>query len=106
MVTPMLRLPTWGQLTLAGLGIEGAPVLREDYPGSAGAATEDSDGEVEVFGLGAADTLRELVSQQAEIDAREADKLRAVTHYADLHRVEVGTELGGVDPAVAALLPA
>jgi hypothetical protein len=55
--------------------------------------------EPDVLGLDAAATLGFVVERRRRADAAAADELRAVTHFADLHRVGPG-ELGAVDAEV------
>src|SRR3712207_3961455 len=55
--------------------------------------------EEDVFGRDAAGTLAFVVEQRRRADQAAAHELRAVTHWADLHRVGAG-ELGAVDPGV------
>ncbi len=53
----------------------------------------------DVFGLGPVGTLGFVVERRRRADAAAAEELRAVTHWADLHRVGPG-EVGAVDPEV------
>jgi hypothetical protein len=55
--------------------------------------------EADVFGLDAVATLTFVTAQRRRQDAAAADEVRAVTHWADLHRVGPD-ELGAVDPEV------
>jgi len=58
---------------------------------------------VEVLGLEPAATMAYVVEQRRRRDLAAAEELRAVTHWADLHRVE-GDEVGAVDPEIAAIV--
>lgn len=54
----------------------------------------------EVLGLGAPATMAYLVERRRRQDAAAAEELRAVTAWADLHRVDAGT-VGSVDEVTA-----
>jgi hypothetical protein len=58
----------------------------------------------DVLGEDAAGTLRFLVEQRRIQDAAAARELAAVAHWAELHRVDTGTEVGAVDLEVWHLL--
>ena len=60
-------------------------------------------GPVEVLGLDAAATMSFAVEQRRRRDAAAAEELRAITHWADLHRVE-GDEVGSIDPDLVEML--
>ena len=55
-------------------------------------------GAVEVLGLDAAGTLGFVVERRRRQDVAAAEELRAVTHWADLHRVGY---VGAADPEIA-----
>ena len=55
--------------------------------------------EADVLGLDAVGTLGFVVERRRRADAASAEELRAVTHWADLHRVGPD-ELGAVDPEI------
>src|SRR3954453_9850140 len=57
--------------------------------------------EVEVLGLGAAATMAYLVERRRRQDAAAADELRAVAHWAELHRLGPGELIGAMDPDLA-----
>src|SRR3712207_1287161 len=57
--------------------------------------------EPDVLGLDAAGTLGFVVERRRRADAAAAEELRAVTHWADLHRVDY---VGAVDPEVATVV--
>src|SRR3954454_3249447 len=56
--------------------------------------------EVDVLGLDAAGTLGFVVERRRRQDAAAAEELRAVTHWAELHRVGPGEGIGAVDPEI------
>src|SRR4051812_35461143 len=56
--------------------------------------------EGDVLGLDAAGTLGFVVERRRRQDAAAAEELRAVTHWAELHRVGPGEGIGAVDPEI------
>src|SRR3954469_17206846 len=56
--------------------------------------------EPDVLGLDAAGTLGFVVERRRRQEAAAAEELRAVTHWADLHRVAAGEGVGAVNPEV------
>jgi hypothetical protein len=58
----------------------------------------------DVFGMDAVETLGTLVAEQATEWAAAAAKMRAATHWVDLHRVTDNIP-GALDPVIAELLP-
>jgi hypothetical protein len=57
-------------------------------------------GEWEVWGLDPAATMAFLVGQRRAQDESAARELRAVAHWAELHRVDTAVGVGAVDPEV------
>jgi Domain of unknown function (DUF222) len=57
--------------------------------------------EVEVLGLDPVATLGFVVERRRRQDVAAAEELRAVTHWADLHRVGPADGVGAVDPEIA-----
>jgi hypothetical protein len=62
------------------------------------------DLDADVFGMDASETLGLLQVEDARERAAAAGKMRAVTHWADLHRVSDGIP-GSLDEGVAETLP-
>src|SRR4051812_22362761 len=60
--------------------------------------------EPEVLGLGPAGTLGFVVERRRRQDVAAAEELRAVTHWADLHRVAPGEGFGAADPEIATVV--
>jgi hypothetical protein len=58
-------------------------------------------GRCEVLELDAAATLRVVVEQRRRQDRAAAEELRAVAHWADLHRLAADEVVGAVDPDIA-----
>src|SRR5215217_5499273 len=56
--------------------------------------------EPDVLGLDPVGTLGFLVERRRRQDAAPAEELRAVTHWADLHRVAPGDGIGAADPEI------
>src|SRR5215218_7327600 len=56
--------------------------------------------EPDVLGLDPVGTLGFVVERRRRQDAAAAEELRAVTHWADLHRVGPGDGIGAVDPEI------
>src|SRR3954454_23833592 len=56
--------------------------------------------EGDVLGLDAAGTLGFVVERRRRQDVAAAEELRAVTHWAELHRVGPGEGVGAVDPEI------
>src|SRR3954449_2860157 len=63
-------------------------------------AVEPVEPEAEVLGLGPVGTLAFVVERRRRQDVAAAEELRAVTHWADLHRVGPGEGIGAVDPEI------
>src|SRR3954452_59279 len=57
--------------------------------------------EPDVLGLDPAGTLGFVVERRRRQDVAAAEELRAVTHWADLHRVAPGEGFGAADPEIA-----
>ncbi len=67
---------------------------------------QGEQGEQDVLGLDPAGTLAVVVEQRRVQDRAAAWELRAVAHWAELHRVDTRSEVGAVDPEVWHLLEA